>query len=88
MRLWETVQGRPRRPVLVKSHSHFVGGKALVIVGTRWSRTFGLLPKGEQMFADFPHTWLGGMSWRIRTKQKGKHTLTRPRLAVCKWRYR
>lgn len=76
VKLWE-IPGRTRRiPVRIKRHSRFVGGVTLTLLGTRWSRTWGVLLPGTRIVAGSPD-WLGGLSWN-----------TKGRLATCKWRYR
>lgn len=87
-KLWETPNPRERRvPIRIKRHSRFLFGRTLTVVGTRWSRTWGLLPKGERLSTVNTPQWLGGMSWDVKRGAKGR-TLTRPTIALCKWRYR
>lgn len=81
-KLWETHAGARRLPIKIKRHSRFTPGWTVTLVGTRWSRTWGILPKGDQR-----HRWTGGLSWEVKGVPYGE-TLTRPTVALCKWRYR
>ena len=79
-RLWETPGPGRRLPIRIKRHSRFVGGHTITVLGTRWSRTFGILLPGTRLTASGSPEWLGGMSWNV---------LRGPgRVAICKWRYR
>lgn len=94
-KLWQT-SGRPgerRLPVRVNRHGRFVAGLTVTIVGTRWSRTWGLLPNGTQLDVLGHPDWLGGQLWRTPNSRgavrlRPRQVLTRPTLALCKWRYR
>lgn len=68
--------------VRINRHSRFLGGRTLTVVGIRWTRTWGILPKGDER-----HMWTGGIVWKVKGAPYGE-TLTRPRVALCKSRYR
>ena len=87
-KLWEIPGARHRSPVRIKRHSRFLFGRTFTVVGTRWSRTWGLLPKGERLSTVNSPQWLGGMSWDVKRSAALPRTLTRPAIALCKWRYR
>lgn len=87
-KLWQSPNPREKRsPIRIERHGKFWGGFTLTLIGARWSRTWGLLPAGTKIYPTIGcPTWLGGMSWRTRVR--GVDTLTRPTIALCKWRYR
>jgi hypothetical protein len=88
LKLWQESlkPGQKRLPVRIKKHSRFVGGHAITVLGTKWSRTWGVLPKGTRMLGGRP-AWLGGLSWEPY-KPVEDMCLKRPTIVLCKWRYR
>jgi hypothetical protein len=89
--------GERHLPVRVKlDDRRFTAGVMVTLVGTRWSRSWGLLKVGTVLDWNGQPDELGGGSWRTKFSappggpytHHPKRTITRPTLALCKWRYR